>query len=247
MSDDVSGADRPASPRRRQEAREAGQVVRSRELVFAVMYAAVGGMVAWTGPGVWRIAQLHLREGIRAASAPHRDVGELSEVVQRGLLQFASAVTPILAVLCLAVVGGHWTQHGPLWLPEKCLPDASRINPAVGWQRLGRGGSLVRLAIWMVKSVLLLGIGILVLRDQQSALQNLMYQPLDQMVRSGGQLVIRLASWLGLGIVVSAALDYAWQVWRHETWLRMTPAERREEVKAVRNDVLSHQRRKSRA
>jgi flagellar biosynthesis protein FlhB len=233
-----------ASPRRRQQARERGQVARSRELVFALVFGFVLVAGISAGPTVWQAGQRWLRSSLRETVSAEMLPADLLTLADRHLLQFAVVVLPLLGAVCLTIVLGHWLQHGPLWLPERMAPDVARLSPGTNLSRLGPAVGAGKGVLSLVKLAVLVGIAWHWSRANFYLIQGLMLVPIKQLAPQLGTLFLRFGCWLGLGLVIVAALDFAWQLWRHERELRMTPDERREEIRAVQNDV-SHLRKRS--
>jgi flagellar biosynthetic protein FlhB len=238
-------ANEGASPRRRQQARADGQVVRSRELIFAVVFASALGLAASSGPWAWHTAKRWLHQSLEGSAG--RDIPQpelLRQLVENSLLHLSLATLPLLAVVCLTTVLAHWIQHGPLWLPDRVSLDFSKMNPATNLERFGQASVFASLALGAIKLVTLSAVAIALSRGQYEVILSLAYVSLPEMVSRGGSLLLRFGCWIGLGLVVNASLDYAWQHWRHENALKMTPEQRRDEIRAVRNDVAEMRRRK---
>jgi flagellar biosynthetic protein FlhB len=244
MAQESADTGHGATARRRREAREHGRVARSRELVFAVVFFAAVLVTLLRGPHLWRLAQAELRESIRAAAAPRAASELLDEVLPRRLAAIGWAIAPGFLVLSVAAVLGHWVQHGPLWLPGKVVPDWSNLHPAVAWFRLRSNMSWGRTLIVLFKCSLMASIAVMVFQDQQAAMVGLARLSVEQLVGQSAALLGRMAAWLGLGLLVSAAADYAWQLWRYERDLRMSPEQLRDEIKSVQNDVSALRRRR---
>lgn len=245
MSGDQEDSGRAASPRRRRQAREEGHVVRSRELVATVIYAAAVLVCILQGPGLWQLAQAQLRDSLQTVASGRTAAALMSTELPRCAATLVRAVAPFLFALMAAAVLGHWVQHGPLWLPDKLTPNFSRIDPGLAILRCSRSGAGGRLILGLLKCVLLGWIAVRMVEDQLPNILRLSQLPLDSLVVAAAQLILRIAAWLGIGALVSAALDFAWQFWRYERELRMSPEEARDDVKAVRNDLASLRRRPS--
>ena len=139
-----------ATPHRRQQAREEGQIVQSQDLAAAIILLA-GLLLVLTLGG--RLVEFF-------GNFAHRQLGEawlsadgdfIAEQTHTIIGELAKASLPILAALLAIAIGSHLVQFGFLFLPEKLLPDFSRINPLSGFSRLFSLQNFVRLGFGIVK------------------------------------------------------------------------------------------------
>jgi flagellar biosynthesis protein FlhB len=123
-----------ATPRRRQKAREKGQVARSRELPGAL---AVLGMVifaSWVVPSWFSQWKLLWQQWLAAAS-----VGELSNVtplVRAVAWTAATWVGPVILLGWVLALVGNVAQGGFVLAPQALVPSWDRLNPATNLARL---------------------------------------------------------------------------------------------------------------
>lgn len=123
-----------ATPRRRQKAREKGQVARSRDLI-----GAASGMAATfvlmsmmsTFPMVWRG---FFRDCLEGAVSGHQRLDGLPPFLGHWGL-FAATLTA-LAVGWVAALGSAVAQGGLVFAPTSLLPNLSRISPAAKLKQL---------------------------------------------------------------------------------------------------------------
>lgn len=130
-----------ATPRRRQKAREKGQVVRSRELIASL--AAMGAILllftqAGAFPRVWRSFLLQSLD-------PARFAGNGSIYAQwGGLAVFRGVVITVSATWLLAMLGAL-AQGGLIFAPDALAPKLSRISPIARFEQLFSLTSISRL------------------------------------------------------------------------------------------------------
>jgi flagellar biosynthetic protein FlhB len=239
---DSSDRQQSASPRRRQQARQAGQVALSREFVFALVYAACGALLASCGPIWWRGMHERLRVDIQAAGRPLPD--PLAHV-QEHLVQLGWWLLPWTLVVCLAVIVGHWVQHGPLWLPDRLRWDLGRVDPAAGLSRIVSPACLANFVLGLIKSTLLIALAVWLLREPWREWRAMSSAEPAQLAAQMSTSLLRFAAGLGMGLLIWGGVDFAWRLYLHERKLWMTPEDQREEVRAVHNDVTAARRHNS--
>ena len=218
-----------ATPRRRQKAREKGQVARSRELAGALVGIAGLWVALWVSGGQLNAWRGWLRNWTDYAG--HADFNPGTPV----LFWTATAtlewiVAPLAVVWVLTVVSGL-AQGGFVFAAEALTPKLERMSPA---KKLGQMFSLAGLApsaksLIPVSVLLYLGIS-LVARDWQLLLHS------GQMpVMALGQFAYQRAFEIGwkcsLVLLLWSGLDYLLQRQKLERDLRMSKQELREEYK----------------
>ena len=136
------------TPRRRQKAREQGQVARSRDLSGTLAVSGVVGLIAWQGySGIeaWRNLLRHTFEF--SSGDPLTPAAPL--LIWTGWT-VARCAAPVMAVAwTLALLGGV-AQGGLVFAPEALAPKIGRLSPA---QKLSQMFSLTGLS-GLLKSLL---------------------------------------------------------------------------------------------
>ena len=122
------------------EARERGQIPRSRDLALAA--ASVAATIALARFGARLIVGLTERlsgELAHFGDAPMRTVtsGDLTQLIVSGGLLLGSLVSPIALATVVAGVGMHGFQGGWSFSPGALQLNWSRLNPANGVKRFG--------------------------------------------------------------------------------------------------------------
>jgi len=234
-----------ATPHRRQQAREEGQVARSHDLASAIMLlVAVGVLMYWGRSVVDFFGQL-----------AHGQLGSIERLQtdretlvnqSQGLLRvLAQVVGPIFGVLVLAALASHIGQIGFLFLPQKLTFDLGRISPWKGLQRICSGSNVARLGFGIVKILLVIAVALWSLWSKQDeiwALGDLEVAPLGIYL---ARITLGTCFKIGLALLVLAILDYAYQRWKHEQELRMTTQELREEMRTLQGDPQIIARRRA--
>jgi flagellar biosynthesis protein FlhB len=224
------------TPKRRAEAREKGQVARSRDLSASlVLITGLGVLTAWSATmgnqsarflHSW-LAELHPGVVTRA---------NLPVLFLKCALVFGYLCAPIWLFLVVVAVLANYVQGGWIFSPSKLALDPSRLNFVEGFQRLFSGNSLVELAKSLAKVVC---IGLVMYYFFKNHL--IYFLPL--VGQDTGQLLVHLESasfqisWrVVLLLLVLGALDYFYQRYRFEKNLRMTKQEVKDEMRQTEGD-----------
>ena len=239
--DDAGDKTEQPTPRRRQEAREEGQIARSPELSGAVALLAGLLLLKFLGP--------KMRGTVLSMT---RALGDPPTVTTTGLLplirQIARAAAdlalPFLLLLTVITAAGTLAQSGLVLTWKKLGFKPDRLNPMTGLKRLVSSDSLTRLLLGLCKIGLLSAIAYYSIRDR-----------IDVVLGSGGShpagiyvlaagLLYDLALRMALVLLVLGIADYLWQRCKLERQLRMPKQEVREELKRMEGDPLLKQRRR---
>jgi flagellar biosynthetic protein FlhB len=151
---------------------------------------------------------------------------------------------PILGLLCLAGVAVNVLQIGFLFLPQRLAFDLTRLNPVQGFGRIFSGANLVQLGFGIVKLVVVLGIAGVVVYGERESIFGLTQLAPAALARQMAQIIFWTALKVGAALLVLALLDYAYQWWRHEQDLKMTPQELQEELRNLEGNPQVIARRK---
>ncbi len=228
----------PASQRRREQAREKGDVTKSRELISATMI--LGGALllsAMSDMATTRMidmASLTWSMGIPAPSTPENLHNLLLTLMGSALW----IVVPIVVFFCLIAVAASVGQYGLLWSDEGYMPNWSRIDPFAGFSRIFSLNSLFEFGKTLFKFIVIGFVVYLVAKDEIPAMLVSVQMAPNAMLMDIVRMVTRLLFFTGLVVLVIGVADYGFQWWEHEKKLRMTPQEMKEELRQTEGNPL---------
>jgi flagellar biosynthetic protein FlhB len=245
MASDENG-DKTEEPtdRRRADAREKGNVVRSVDLNAASHMLAVAFLVSLMGLPLVRamaeIMQAFLRGPVPLTINPASAVNMFQELASA----VAAGVLPWLLGMMASALAINILQVGFLLAPEALMPKFSRLNPLEGAKRILSIQSVVKLAVSLGKLLLVAGIAGWFIASQFSYFATWTHgEPAAILLAIKNELAA-LAMQLAIALIVLAVTDYAFQKWKHEQDLKMTKQEVRDEMKQMDGDPQMRQRRK---
>lgn len=246
LHDDNSEArtERPTN-RRRQQARERGQVAHSYELLIAARLVAIWIVLVWWFAKFATAASTSLRAALEHAGSNRLDPSAALMQVRDSAWQFLTSATWPLITVTSVLVLSHFAQIGWLWRWENAAPQSSRLSPITGLERMLSLATLGRIFKLTLKlSIATLTIGIVFSSSLRDIPINASSDIFDQLATIGSSSG-RLISHITLAMLTFAALDYAWQRWQLERSLQMTPDELREELKESEGNPELKSRRKA--
>ncbi len=232
------------TPHRRQQARQQGHVVKSHDLGSAAMLLLGLAVLMTLGGSLAGFLADYCRNQLGGRPWLAADAGFVASEWNAALGALGRRLLPILGLLCLAGVAVSVLQTGFLFLPQRLSLDFGRLSPARGWQRIFSSAGLAQLGFGVFKLIVVLGVAGAVLYQQRGALLALAALPPPALLDRLAQLLLWTGLKLGAALLVLAVLDYAYQRWRHERDLRMTPQELREEMRNLEGNPQVIARRK---
>jgi flagellar biosynthetic protein FlhB len=234
-----------ATPHRRQQAREEGQVAYSQDLGSAALLV-VGVLILryWGGAVVDKCCQFMEHQ--------LTSVGDLSDdpsqfvMLSHGLLyNFGLALLPILALLALAGALSTVLQIGLIFVPDRLQPDLSRLSVLAGLRRILSLQGVARLGFGLFKMVIVAAVAAVVIYNRWGAVLHASDLAAGDLAKFLIDISLSTALWIGAALLALALLDYGFQRWRFEQDLRMTHQEVREEMKNLQGDPQIIARRRS--
>lgn len=217
----------PASARRLEQAREEGQVPRSREVgAFLVL---IVGAAAFMLLGPWMMQRLSglVRRGLvidhQTAHEPALMLPRLAELAVEALLSFA----PLFAALLVAVLLSPFFLGSWNFSVKAMQPDPSRLDPLQGLVRLVSWSGVVELVKAVAKASLLGGVAAWVMWSERGDLLAMFAQPLPVGLANAGHLLSFSFLAIVAAMLLIVAVDVPFQLWQYHDKLKMS----REEVK----------------
>jgi flagellar biosynthesis protein FlhB len=235
MAESDMGGERTEEPslRRLQEARERGQIPRSRELTnFATMIGGSAALAAMGGTVAAHLAQMMRRslsidwKSLRTTDSMSASLGEAGVSAVTAILPVFGAL--IAMVLLASVVLGGWN-----FTTQALTPDFSRLNPLSGLKRLFGLHGVSELAKALLKCLVVgavcAGIVSWIFGDVL-ALGSMAPQAA---VSRGAGLLSWAFVWLCASLALVAVVDVPLQIFQFKRALRMTRQELRDESKEL--------------
>jgi len=234
---DLEKTEQP-SQRKLDQAREKGQVARSRELsTFAVLLAG-GGVLWFMGASFTQHMVKLLHDGLtldrELAFNPDLIIPRLYDLSLDALITFF----PFLLVVMLAAAFSPLLLNGWLFSVQALQPKFSKMNPVSGIARMFSRTSLVELIKAIGKSILVGGVAALVIWSNKDAVMALGMQATAASIPQIGHLVGASFMTIVGAMLLIVAIDVPFQLWDHNKKLMMTKEEVRQESKETEGDPM---------
>jgi flagellar biosynthetic protein FlhB len=230
----ASGGDKTekATPKKLAEARKKGQVAKSQDLGGAVVLLSSLLSLSAFGPGAWGHMKEAMLRSLTLISTPEVvQPGAVGRLLLSSLIDATLAAAPIALTCMVAGVVTGVLQVG--WKPSggALKPDPKRINPLSGAKNLFGMHFVFESAKTVVKFAVVGSIASFVLFGQLDELGALVGLGPDELLHRGGATVVTIAQRAGMGYLLIAVVDFAWQRYRHEKGMKMDKEEVKQEFK----------------
>ncbi len=216
---------------RRQQARQQGQVAKSQDLGSAVLLILGLVCLMMLGGGLNDFLGGYSRRQLGGDAWLSIDLDFAVSEWNWAVSALARTLLPIFGILLLGAVGVNLMQVGFLFLPEKLAPDITRLDPIKGLRRLFSLTNAVRLAFSLFKILVIAAVAFASLYQQRDTILGLTGLAVPEIAQYLVEILFWTAAKIALALLILALLDYAFQRWKHEQDIKMTPREMREEMK----------------
>lgn len=225
----------PASPRRLEQAREEGDVPRSRELAsFALAAVSAGGL--WVmGDSIVRAASAFLARCLEFHRYNYTSGQDQWNYVTGQFMPLAMALGGLMLMLVIAALSPLALTRGAISF-KPLSPDISRLFKLQGLTRMFSLEGLMELPRLLIKLFLIAGVGWLLVRYYRGDLIELPQQDLGVAMRD--TLHVAGVAFLCMAAVMMlvAAVDVPLSLWQYARKHRMTKEEVRKEHRESEGD-----------
>lgn len=230
MADEFGERTEAPTAKRRKDAADKGDILRSREFATALVVMAGCGWMALFGPSLMAACKAVMTAGFQFNRSDIEDFAPFRPLAEAGW----KLVTPIGALFAIAIVAGILSQAGlgSLQFNASLLaPKASRINPGEGIKRIFGFQGWIELGKSLLKVVLLGCIGSYVLWKSSRTTLGMMSSDINSAVGTLGGTLIGIVFAMAFGLMLIAGVDVPVQIFRLLSKLRMSKQEIKDEHK----------------
>ncbi len=238
MADDTEQDQRtlPPTPRRLEQAREEGQVARSRELAGAASVAAAAGVVYAFGPAAVAACERLLERGLAFRRDDAMSAAALSERFGGLIVDGTVLLLPLMIAVSLAALGASLALGGWLLSTKAVSPDPGRLSPLRGLGMIFSKRGLAELGKALLKAVVVSAVAAAFLWHVRDTLATMGALGTREGLAVVGALGQQALLWLAGALALIAVADVPLALWQHHHQLRMTPEEYRRELRESEGD-----------
>lgn len=245
MPDSPTGEKTEApTPRKREEARQEGNVAKSQDLTAAV--AMFGAMLLLGVLGMQLFGGMRLL--VRAALGGEWAINvTTTDDVMAGLTSSAYVAMritlPIVLGLLVVTVIANLLQVGFLISGKAIIPRFSKLSPIKGTKNLFSGRAAMRLVMSLLKVGIVIGVSAWAIIEDFPLLLTLIHLSPGAILAAASYVVWIIALKISAVLVLLAIFDFLYQKWQHEEDLKMSKQDVKEEMRSMEGDPQIKRRR----
>lgn len=220
-----------ATPRRLQQAREKGQVARSKELASASVLIVGAVALMWFGEPLARALFKIMGRLFDLTREEIFDTAKLLDIAGGAIAALLVPLLLILITLFIAAVIGAAGVGGISFSAEAAMPKLSKMNPLSGLKRMVGLQSWVELIKSILKVGLVTGVAIYLIQASQADLIQLSMDVYPQNIFHSLDILLNFILLISCSLLIVVAIDIPFQIWQHADQLKMTKQEVKDEYK----------------
>ncbi|MCT8001110.1 flagellar type III secretion system protein FlhB [Sphingomonas sanguinis] len=226
------GGEKTEAPtqKRRDKARDDGQILRSRDLAAALVMMAGIAWLIFAGPTLLGACKAVMAASFQFSHADVEDFEPFRPLMEAGW-RLAPSLASLFAVTIVATVASQAGLGSLHFNPKAIAPKPSKLNPASGLKRIFGVQGWTELGKSLLKVVLLGAIGAYMLWKSSRTTMGLAQSDLNSAIGSLGGTFISVLLVMGMGLVLIAGFDVPLQIFQLLSKLKMTKQEVKDEHK----------------
>lgn len=226
-----------ATPRRRQEARKKGQVLKSQDLSAALVLLIIFLFLYMAAPSMQQNIYAFFTETFeKNMFIENVTIETVMEIYNDFIQQLAVILLPILILAVVVAIGANYLQFGFLFTMSSMKFDLGKINPIKGFKKIISLRSVANLVKSLLKISFIGAVTVVIIWINFDNVASLSFQkPLDALT-----VVAKLTSFMGIAaaimLLVIAIFDYFYEKYEYEKSLKMSKQDIKDEYKNIEGD-----------
>lgn len=232
------------TPHKLREARNKGQIAKSKEITTAVLLLLSYALLHYVGEAMWKelAGMAYTIFNLIPDMAKDFSLSMVAYVLIIGIKALALTVAPIFAVTFLAAIITEALQTGFVFAVDPLSPKLERINPQEGFKRIFSLQGFVETIKSILKIFIVFYIMFIAVREDLPFIVILMDAHPWQALLLGGSIAYKAAIRVGTFYIIIAILDYFYRRFEYMRNLKMSRQEVKEEYKRLEGDPMVKQR-----
>ncbi len=235
----------PATPKKKRESLEKGQVAKSQDVNSAMIL--LSGVLLMLFLGGSMVTQMKDTMGMICKNLFYEDFNADTFValVMDISLKNLKGVIPIMGGFMIVGLIASYSQVGIIFSRKALIPDFKRLNPISGVKKLVSKRSLIKTAMSLVKLSIMGGIAYVSIMNDLEPLMELVSMRTEEIFSSASGLIFGITLKIAIILLILSLLDFLYQRWQHSKDLMMTKNEVKQESKQSEGDPLIKSRVKA--
>lgn len=235
MAEEETGQEKSEEPttKRVQDARDKGDIARSKELTTTVLLlAAAGGMMVFGGQIAGDLEQV-MKFNFDLDRATIFDPALMFEYLGSSAKKMFLSLAFFFTLLAVAAIVGPIALGGWNFSSQSLAPKGSRLNPLSGIKRMFSMNAVVELGKAVAKFLVVGSLCVVILLAQEKALLSLGSEDIVPAMKHGVEIVSWAVLLMAATMILISAVDVPFQMHSHAKKLKMTMQEVKDEMKST--------------
>ncbi len=223
-----------ATPKRKQESREKGQVAKSRELISAILLLLMFWGIKVFIPYIMNELILMSKRMLSLSNIQGDNLYTIKSLMNLFVycaIVFLKICAPLLLIGLAASLISNYLQVGFLFTLKPLMPKLNKLNPLEGAKRIFSKHALVE---FFKSNIKIFIIGYLVysyLRKNYYSIPDLISMSVENTAAFIGNAIVNIGFRAGFAFLILSIFDYAFQIWDFAKNQKMSKQEIKEEYK----------------
>jgi flagellar biosynthetic protein FlhB len=227
-----------ATPKKRQESRNKGQVAKSAELTGSLILLGTLCCFMTLGPFfTQRVKALFGDTFINRLNMQVTDQNVLN-LFTHYVVELFILLSPILAIVLVIALAANYVQVGWLFTVEPLKMKLSKLNPISGAKNIFSMRSMVEFVKTSLKLIVIGFLVYSVLISEKQHFLELAHVPIQEIFAFTADITIRLSLLVAAVLFILALADYMYQKYEYEKSLKMSKQDIKDEYKNTEGDPL---------
>jgi flagellar biosynthesis protein FlhB len=239
-----------ATPKRRQKAREEGQVLQSKELTSSIILLCMFVTIKIAGSTMFGELKVFFERYLYGEYklSDIFQIDGLANLYMDIFMTFLRTVAPVFAVAVLVTLICEYAQVGFLFTTKTLAVKLSKLNPLNGLKRMFSVRSMVELVKSIIKIVIIGVVGYTYLWGEANNVVRTMDMDVVTIASYIADTSLNVAIRMCVAVIILGAFDYLYQWWEYEKSLKMSKHDIKQEFKEAEGnqEVKSKIRQKQR-
>lgn len=227
-----------ATPKKKQESRNKGQVAKSAEIPGALILLASVSCLLMLGSFFHSRLMTMFTDALQFRLTTEVTQQNVLSLFSHYAYQMLFMLSPIFIISIVIVFASHYVQFGWLFTTEPLKMKLNKLNPLNGLKNMFGMRTVVEFAKSSLKLVSVGVVVYLVLWAEKSQFLELSHMPVSEIFSFAGSLTIRLGLLVAVLLCVLAFGDYLYQKFEFEKSLKMSKQDIKDEFKNAEGDPL---------
>lgn len=227
-----------ATPKRKGEARQKGQVAKSMEVNSVFIILAAFFTLKLIGSYIYDELTGYMQLSFAAIVMADLTITSIREIFFGFAMIFLKTSFPVMFIILIVSLTVNFIQVGFLFSLEPLTPSFNKINPISGFGRLFSKRSISELIKSLLKIIIIGYFIYRFMRKQTDQIPGLINAELIDSLHLTATLILDLVFQVSAVMIVLAAFDYFYQWWEHKESLKMSKDDIKQEFKQTEGDPL---------